>query len=96
MIFGNRSTKDILLKKELDEIVSSKKINLSVVYTIDKAEDDWKGEVGYITGDLISKYCSDITEDSTFVLTCGPPLMCEYLKSVVKTLGVKDQNIHDF
>lgn len=96
LIFGNRSTKDILLKKEFDEIVKSKKINLTVVYTIDKKEDDWDGEVGYISRDLISKYCGDITSDGTFVLTCGPPPMCESLKSIIKSMGVKDSNYHDF
>jgi NAD(P)H-flavin reductase len=84
------------LKNELDEIVKSKKINLTVIYTIDKSEENWNGEVGYINKDLISKYCENITSDDTFVLTCGPPLMCEFLKSVVKSMGVKDINIHDF
>ncbi len=96
LIFGNRSTKDILLKSEFDEIVKSKKMNLTVVYTIDKKEDGWEGEVGYINKELISKYCEDITSDGTFVLTCGPPLMCDALKKAVLSLGVKEENIHDF
>lgn len=96
LIFGNRSTSDLLLKKEIDDLIHSKLLNLKVVYTIDTFEEGWTGEVGFINSDMIFKYVDNIDNESTFVMVCGPPLMVDSLKTVVGKMGVKDDNFHSF
>lgn len=95
LIFGNKTTKDFLLKDELDNIQRCNKINIKIIYTIDKSEEGWEGEVGFINKDMISKYCKNI-EDNRFVLTCGPPPMTKSLPPILKQLGMKDDNYFKF
>ena len=95
LIFGNKTTKDFLLKDELDAMQKLGKINLKVIYTIDKSEDGWEGEVGFVDKKMISNYCSKFEEDR-FVLTCGPPPMTKSLLPMLKDLGMKEQNYFKF
>lgn len=69
---------------------------MRIIYTIDKKEDNWNGEVGFIGKDMVLKYCDDVDADTTYVMTCGPPPMCEFLKPIIKSMGVKDENYHNF
>lgn len=94
LIFGNKSTNDFLLKEELDEFVSSKKIDLNVIYTIDKAEDGWTGEVGFVGKEMLTKYMPDLS--SSFTLTCGPPPMNRSVLNYLKELGMKEENYFKF
>jgi NAD(P)H-flavin reductase len=96
LIFGNKSTKDFLLKEELDDIIKSGKKNIKVIFTIDRPEEGWSGDVGFITKDMIKKYSDDYAHDSTFVMACGPPIMVNGLKKAVKEMGVKDDNFYNF
>lgn len=95
LIFGNKSTKDFLLKEELDKIAQEKKFEFEVVYTIDKAEEGWDGEVGFINKDMLSKYGPKPSED-VIVVTCGPPVMCKGLVPVLTDLGYNMENYHNF
>jgi NAD(P)H-flavin reductase len=96
LLYGNRSSKDILLKKELDGISKDKNINLKLFYTIDKDEEGWDGLVGYITKDKIEKYISPPSDD-TLILTCGSGKMCKkYLVPLLIEMGYKEENIHNF
>lgn len=43
LLFANVSEKDILLKEEFDALQKKYPKTFNVVYTVDKAEGDWKG-----------------------------------------------------
>ena len=44
LIFANVTPKDILLKEEFDSLKAKHPDTFNVVYTVDKADNDWKGE----------------------------------------------------
>jgi cytochrome-b5 reductase len=73
----------------------SGKISLKVVYTIDKEEEGWKGEVGFLSKDMIARYVPKITDDR-FCLSCGPPPMTKMLPPMLKELGMTDNNYFKF
>jgi cytochrome-b5 reductase len=96
MIFGNRSSADILLKEELDQLLNTSKLNFKLQHTIDKSEENWTGLVGYITRESIEKYIFPPGED-TLILLCGRAAMCKkYLFPILLDMGYKQQDIFIF
>lgn len=96
LVFCNRSTKDILLKDELDDIFNRQNFKFNLLYTISNKEDGWTGETGHITKEMITKTCPPPDED-TLMLTCGPPVMCrKFLLPMLLELGYKEADIFDF
>jgi cytochrome-b5 reductase len=96
LVFANRSTKDILLREELDNIFKKQNFKFSLFYTIDRHEDDWTGGVGHVNKDVLSTHLPQPDED-TLMLTCGPPVMCQDIViPILKDLGHKADNIFDF
>jgi cytochrome-b5 reductase len=95
-VFANKTTKDILLKEELDEIYKTQNFNFKLSYTIDKMEDGWEGYTGRITKEMISATCPPPGED-TLMLTCGPPVMCsKFLLPMMIEMGYDKTHIFDF
>ena len=96
LVFANTTSKDILLRKELDDISSNQKINFKLLYTINEQEEGWTGAIGKITKEMISETLPAPSDD-TLMLTCGPPVMCrKYLLPMLLELGYKEENIFDF
>jgi cytochrome-b5 reductase len=72
LLFGNISSKDVLLKEHLDSLQKSNPERFRIVYTIDKPEKNWNWEVGYIDAEKIRRYLPKPAKDS-FIYVCGPP-----------------------
>lgn len=86
LIFANVTQDDILLKKELDEIAQKHPSNFKVHYVLEKPRKDWKEEVGFVTKEMIQKYCAEPTEDVKLLL-CGPLPMIKALTAATNELG---------
>jgi len=96
MIYGNRTSNDILLKQELDGFIRQKNFSLTINYTIDQYEEGWTGLTGYITKDKIEKYIFPPDED-TLIMLCGRGKMCKkYLKPMLIEMGHREENIYIF
>jgi len=96
LIFGNKSSADILLREELDEINRRQDVKFKIHYTIDKGEDNWTGGVGYINKDMVTQHMPEPADD-VIMLTCGPPVLCRnILLPLLKGIGHKEENIFDF
>ncbi len=83
VIYGNRTEKDIVFKKDFDTMESeSDKIN--VIYTLDSPEDSdkWNGRKGLITPNMIKQEIPDYKERIFYI--CGPPKMVEGLVAILK------------
>lgn len=44
--------------------------SLKIVYALDKGNSGWKGEIGYVTADMIKKHLPAPSE-KTQILVCG-------------------------
>lgn len=74
LIFANQTSQDILLKSEFDALKAKYPDTFNVVYTVDKADKDWKGETGFINKDLIQKHIAPASlGEKVKVYICGPP-----------------------
>ncbi|KAI1792041.1 cytochrome-b5 reductase [Ganoderma leucocontextum] len=74
LLFANVSDKDILLKEEFDALQKKYPKTFNVIYTVDKAEADWKGLTGYVNKELVEKHIPPPNlGEKTKVFICGPP-----------------------
>ncbi|KAK0710889.1 hypothetical protein B0H67DRAFT_516543 [Lasiosphaeris hirsuta] len=87
LIFANVTPQDILLKEDLDALVTEDK-GIRVHYVLDKPPAGWTGGVGYVTSDMITKWLPAPAEDVK-ILICGPPPMVSGLKKATEALGFK-------
>ena len=88
LLFGNRTPNDIVHKDELDRLAND--FNVKVVHAIDHPEGfAWQGEKGFITTEMIKKYCS---LESTFYI-CGPPQMVGHMVQNLDELGVPHEKV---
>ena len=77
-----------MLQKENDNF------NWHVALSDPQPEDNWEGLTGFIHQVLLENYLKDhpAPEDCEFYM-CGPPMMNAAVISMLKDLGVEDENI---
>lgn len=85
LIFANVTVDDILLKEELDLLAKNHE-NFNVFYTLDKPPNDWNGGRGFVTQDMIKKFCPPPANDIK-ILLCGPPPMISAMSKNCEALG---------
>lgn len=93
LVFANVTESDILMRKELDALVSSSS-QLSVFYTINKPREGidaplpahWKGGVGFVDKDMITKHLPAPGDDA-IILLCGPKPMTDMMQNHLKELN---------
>lgn len=96
MIFGNKTSTDILLKEELENLAKSENLKFKPFFTIDTAEENWKGGVGFITKEMIKEHLPAPSDD-TLILMCGPPVMCQkVLMPYLLEMGYPKEDIFEF
>lgn len=89
IIYGSRSSKDLVDYKEIiDEWMKEDGVNVHL--TIDNAEEEWKGHVGFVPS-----YVKELnpTTDKT-VLLCGPPIMIKFTLGALKELGFSETQVY--
>lgn len=90
LIWGNKTEKDILFRKELDEMMGSMP-SLKIVYVLSR-QPDWPGENGRVDSVKIKKYVKDIKNSHIFI--CGPPGMMYGIEKKIRDMGVSRKQIH--
>ncbi|KAI0076826.1 cytochrome-b5 reductase [Panus rudis PR-1116 ss-1] len=109
LIFANVTPKDILLKEEFDSLKKKYPDTFNVVYTVDKAEPDWKGPVGYVNKDLVQQHIAPASlGEKVKIFICGPPgqvaalagkkdgMKQGELSGLLKELGYKEDQVFKF
>ncbi|KAF8430209.1 hypothetical protein EV426DRAFT_9653 [Tirmania nivea] len=90
LIFANVGVEDILLREELDELVTREQKNgrgrLKVYYVLNNPPEGWAGGVGFVTADMI-KACCPAPAPDVKILLCGPPPMMSAMKKACTALG---------
>ena len=85
ILYGSVSTKDIILEKDLKAIQSDRVKFVNVI----SGEEDYEGEKGFLTRDLIQKY----SDGDTSYFVCGPLPMYHFVRGELEALGVPARRI---
>jgi ferredoxin-NADP reductase len=80
---ANRNQDNILFKNEFDGCAGLNR-NLKIVYTLDKPDNDWNGERGFINQMMVTKYLGKTELDNSIFYICGPPGMLNAMKKLLR------------
>jgi sulfhydrogenase subunit gamma (sulfur reductase) len=88
VLYGARTPADRVYKRELAEW--SRSSALTLIESVDRADDGWTGHVGVVTTLL-----KGMTVDpaGTLAFTCGPPVMLKFVMAELIALGLPTSNI---
>ena len=89
IVYGARTSKDIVFRSELEELESKDDVNVHL--SIDIEEDDWTRFVGFVPSNVERLAPSP---ENTIALTCGPPIMIKFVVQNLKKLGFKPEQIY--
>jgi len=89
IIYGARSPQDLCFKSEFDTWAGAPNAKLHL--TVDKGDEDWKGNVG-----LVPVYLTDLAPlpKDTIAITCGPPIMIKFTLQALDTLKFAPEQVY--
>jgi predicted ferric reductase len=90
LLWGNKSEKDVVFRKELDRFESSMP-SFKIVHVMSN-QSDWQGEKGYIGEEIIRRHVENIAGSRFFL--CGPPVMMRKIGVALRSIGVPRRRIH--
>ncbi|KAI0829133.1 ferredoxin reductase-like C-terminal NADP-linked domain-containing protein [Trametes gibbosa] len=109
LIFANVAEKDILLKEHFDSLKTKYPQTFNVVYTLDQPSADWKGTVGYVNQELVTKHLPPPSlGEKAKIFVCGPPgqvaavagpkagMKQGELSGILKQLGYTEEQVFKF
>lgn len=70
LIYANVNEEDILLKKELDELVDTSDARLKVHYVLNNPPAGWTGSAGFVTKEHINEHLP-ASDSNIKILLCG-------------------------
>jgi NAD(P)H-flavin reductase len=89
ILYGTKHPSEILFKKDIKIWENMDEVEYHM--TVDRADENWKGNVGVITT-LIPPLEVDVK--NTIATVVGPPIMYKYVIKCLQTLGIPDENIY--
>ena len=96
LFFGNSTSKDVLLKDELEVFAKNKNFKFNLTLMINEKEEGWTGETGHFNLENIQKYMPAPSDD-TLIVYCGrKPLCLEIYEQSLLKLGHSKENIFKF
>jgi predicted ferric reductase len=91
LFYASNDWDDLTLREELEELTG--RMNLQIVYVLNKPPEGWEGETGYITSEILSRYLPK--QYTRFVyLICGPKPLMDAMEVALPELGVPPDLVH--
>jgi predicted ferric reductase len=91
LIYG---TPNLELTPFFEELkVLSAELNLKVVHVLEEADDDWDGETGFITEEILKKHTPEDFASCEYFI-CGPPPMMNAVEPVIAGWGIPVYKVH--
>jgi len=88
VIYGARNPGELSYKYDLE--AWSRRSDLNLVLTVDRGDEAWKGNEGYVP--TILKEAAP-SSDNAMAAICGPPVMIRFSIPVLRELGFPDERI---
>jgi len=89
--YGNATWESIIFREELDAL--EKNLNLKLVHVLERPPEEWQGEKGFITADILGRYLPEDYQDFTYFL-CGPLPMINAVEGALHTLHIPPGQVY--
>jgi nitrate reductase (NAD(P)H) len=76
VIDANKSEADILMSGDFDQFAKNHADKFAIVHVFSHASENWKGEKGHITENIIKQHAFE-PDRNKVALLCGPPMMIQ-------------------
>ena len=91
LFYGGHDYDGLTFREQLDALAS--RMNLKIVYVLEKPCASWQGERGFITADLLRRHLPrEYRRFQYFV--CGPPALMDAMERTLPEMGVPQEQVH--
>jgi predicted ferric reductase len=91
LIYGSKSWEDVIFREELEGLKN--RLNLKIVHVISQPPEDWQGERGRVTKELLERHLPGDRNSRDYFI-CGPDPMMDAVELALSELGVSLAYIH--
>ncbi|MCX6612644.1 MAG: ferredoxin reductase family protein [Acidobacteria bacterium] len=91
LFYGSASAESLRFKDRLIDLQT--RMNLHVIYALEKPPEAWQGERGYITQAVLEKYLPAQHKRFQYFI-CGPGPMMDSIEGILPKLGIPGRQIH--
>lgn len=90
--YGNPTWESIIYREELEELQEA--FNLKVVHVLEKPPQDWEGESGFITAEILNRHLEEECFESCYIFfLCGPLPMIYAVEGALHRLGIPPNRV---
>ncbi|MEZ4600714.1 MAG: ferric reductase-like transmembrane domain-containing protein [Syntrophotaleaceae bacterium] len=90
LFYADREWKDIAFRETIEQL--KQKLDLKVVYVLEKPPENWQGESGFIDEKIFQKHLPKELIHRNFFI-CGPPPMMDAVHALLTERGVPNADI---
>jgi predicted ferric reductase len=91
LFYANRDWESVAFREELEQL--KERLKLTVVHVLERPPDDWSGETGYLTAEVLSRHLPAGHRRFQFFI-CGPDPMMDAAEHALIRLGVPPERVH--
>ena len=90
LFYGGQDKESLTFREVLDAL--AEQMNLTVVYVLSKPEEDWQGETGFISGEIMQRYLPKQYKRFKFMI-CGPKPLMDAMEQAIPGLDVPWEHV---
>jgi predicted ferric reductase len=90
LIYADKVWDDVAYRDAIEELRA--RLDLDVVYVLEEPPDDWAGETGFVTAELLERRLPRERFEREYMI-CGPPVMMDAVHDALLERGVPQARI---
>ncbi len=90
--YGSRRWEEVIFREELESL--QERLNLDVIHVLEEPPEDWEGEQGYITKNVLERNLACPAYECVYFI-CGPLPMIRLVESSLEELAVSRKDMHE-
>jgi predicted ferric reductase len=91
LFYANREWDGVAFRDEIEQLKG--RLSLTVVHVLERAPEDWAGETGYVTDEVLARHLPPGYQCFQFFI-CGPDPMMDAAEAALIGLGVPPERVH--
>jgi predicted ferric reductase len=91
LFYANREWDGVAFRDEIEQLKG--RLSLTVVHVLERAPEDWAGETGYVTDEVLARHQPPGYRRFQFFI-CGPDPMMDAAEAALIGLGVPPERVH--